>query len=81
MDYHFEEQQQFKLIIYDIDDDYHLDALYKQDYIGEAEFCLASLLTSGSSLTLPLIKEGTVNRSEMLQLYNLQENTYICTYV
>ena len=58
MDYHFEEEQQFKLILYDIDDDYHLEELYKQDYMGEVEFCLAMLLTSGSSLTLPLRKEG-----------------------
>ena len=61
MDYHFEEQQQFKLIIYDIDDDYHLEELYKQDYIGEAEFSLATLVTSSSSLKLPLIKEGMQN--------------------
>ena len=58
VEYHFEEQQYFKLILYDIDDDYHIDELYKQEYMGEAEFCLAELITCGSSLELPLRKEG-----------------------
>ena len=62
MEYHFEEQQHFKLILYDIDDDYHIDELYKQEYMGETEFCLAELLRSGSSLELPLMKEGMLNQ-------------------
>lgn len=61
VEYHFEEQQYFKLILYDIDDDYHVDELYKQEYMGETEFCLAELLTSGSSLELPLMKESMLN--------------------
>ena len=59
MEYHFEEQQHLKLILYDIDDNYHIDELYKQDYMGEAEFYLADVFTSGTSLELPLVKEGT----------------------
>lgn len=58
MEYHFEEQQHLKLMLYDIDDNYHIDELYKQDYMGEVEFYLADVFTAGTSLELPLMKEG-----------------------
>jgi len=66
VEYHFEEQQHFKLILYDIDGNFQLDELYRQDCMGEAEFCLADLLTGGSCLTLSLVKDGMLNSNCML---------------
>ena len=40
--------------IYDVDDKKHLDDLTKHDFIGEASFTLADVVTSGKSLTKKL---------------------------
>ena len=54
VDYHFEEVQQFKVSIYDLDDKRHLDDLTKHDFLGEAVFTLADVVTAGRSLTKKL---------------------------
>ena len=54
VDYHFEEVQHFKVSIYDVDDKRHLDDLTKHDFIGEAMFKLADIVTAGKSLTKKL---------------------------
>ncbi|XP_065898751.1 copine-9-like [Dysidea avara] len=54
LDYHFEEVQTFRVAVYDADDQRHLDDLSKQEFIGEAEFKLADVVTAGKVLTKTL---------------------------
>ena len=54
VDYHFEEVQSFRVVVYDADDQKHLDDLQKQEFIGEAEFKLADVVTAGKVLTKKL---------------------------
>ena len=61
VDYHFEEIQQFKVSVYDVDDKKHLDDLTRHDFIGEATFTLADVVTSGTRLTKTLTSAGTYN--------------------
>lgn len=54
VDYHFEEVQTFRVAVYDADDQKHIDDLSKQEFIGEAEFKLADVVTAGKVLTTTL---------------------------
>ena len=47
--------QHFKVAIYDVDDKQNLDDLTKHDFIGQAGFTLADVVTAGKSFTIPLI--------------------------
>ena len=42
------------MAVYDADDQRHLDDLSKQEFIGEAEFKLADVVTAGKVLTKTL---------------------------
>jgi len=54
VDYHFEEVQKFRVEVYDVDDKRHLDDLSKHDFIGEAQFTLADVVTAGKTFTRKL---------------------------
>ena len=56
VDYRFEEVQNFKIVIYDIDDKANIDDLEKHDFLGEADLKLADVLTAGKVLTKQLMK-------------------------
>ena len=56
VDYHFEEVQHFKVVVYDVDDKAKIDDLEKHDFLGEADLKLANVLTAGKALTKPLMK-------------------------
>lgn len=56
-DYYFQEEQQFKVEVYDADDKKHIEDLSKHDYIGSAKFTLAKVVT-GKMLTKPLTNKG-----------------------
>lgn len=58
VDYRFEEVQYFKVTIYDVDDKSSLDNLEKHDFLGEAEFKLADVVTAGKMLTKQLMKNA-----------------------
>ena len=47
MDYHFEEVQNLRVAVYDVDDKKHLDDLSRHDFIGEAKFTLAEVVAAG----------------------------------
>ena len=57
VEYHFEEIQLYCVKLYDIDDKNNIDDQSKQDFIGQAEFTLADVVTAGKAfskeLTLP----------------------------
>jgi hypothetical protein len=46
VDYHFEEMQNFRVDVYDIDNADEIDDLSKQELIGSFEFCLSDLCSS-----------------------------------
>ena len=54
LDYHFEEVQHLRVAVYDVDDKKHIDDLSKHDFIGEAKFTLADVVTAGQVLTKQL---------------------------
>ena len=49
VDYRFEEVQNFKIVIYDVDDKANINDLEKHDFLGEADLKLADVLTAGKS--------------------------------
>lgn len=56
VDYHFEQQEKFKVQVFDSDDDKQLQNLQSHDFIGEIEFQLHEVVTTrDQSLTKPLI--------------------------
>ncbi len=58
LDYRFEEVQQFKFSVYDVDDRKHIDDVSKHDVIGEAECTLADIVTAGKEYSRSLRHEG-----------------------
>lgn len=46
VDFFFEEQQKFKIDVYDLDDESQLHNLSKQDYIGTMEFAMHEVVTA-----------------------------------
>ena len=55
VDYHIEEVQHFKVAIYGYHDiRFKMDELEKQDFLGEAQFKLADVTTTGTVLTRQL---------------------------
>jgi len=55
VDYHFEQQERFKVQVFDSDDDKNLQSLPSHDFIGEIEFQLHEIVTTrDQSLTKPL---------------------------
>ena len=65
MDYHFEEVQNLRVAVYDIDDKKHLDDLSRQDFIGEAKFTLGEVVAAGQVFTRQL-----TSASENMSLYD-----------
>lgn len=51
MDYHFEEVQNLRVAVYDVDDKRHIDDLSRHDFIGEAQFKLAEVVAAGQMFT------------------------------
>ena len=60
MEYHFEEIQQLKFIVYDIDDKKRVDDISKQELIGETECTLAEIITAGQRYDRKLRCKGKV---------------------
>jgi Ca2+-dependent lipid-binding protein len=46
VDYHFEQQEKFKVQVFDSDDDKQLQNLQSHDFIGEIEFQLHEVVTT-----------------------------------
>ena len=65
MDYHFEEVQNLRVAVYDVDDKKHLDDLSRQDFIGEAKFTLGEVVAAGQVFTRQL-----TSASENMSLYD-----------
>ena len=70
MDYHFEEVQNLRVAVYDVDDKKHLDDLSRHDFIGEAKFTLGEVVAAGRVFTRQL-----TSASEYTAFLNLLENT------
>jgi len=51
VDYYFEKVQHLCVAVYDVDDKKHIDDLSRHDFIGEAKFTLADVVTAGQTLT------------------------------
>jgi hypothetical protein len=45
-EYHFEQQEKFKVEVYDVDDDTQINNLKAHDFIGRIEFELHEVITS-----------------------------------
>ena len=58
MDYFFEEVQQLKITVYDVDSVTHIDDFSRHDLIGEAEFTLADVISAGQELVKTLRQKG-----------------------
>ncbi len=58
MDYRFEEVQQYRFVVYDVDDRKHVDDVKKHDLIGAVECTLADLVTAGQLYTRTLRHQG-----------------------
>ena len=58
IDYHFEEVQQLKFTVYDVDYHKRVDDVSKHDVIGEIECCLADIVTVGQQYTRNLRHKG-----------------------
>ena len=58
MDYRFEEVQQYKFVVYDVDDRKHLEDVKRHDLIGTTECTLADLVTAGQQYTRTLRHQG-----------------------
>lgn len=54
VEYYFEKIQPYRVALYDIDDKNKIDDLSKHDFIGEAEFILADVVTAGKVFTKEL---------------------------
>ena len=54
MDYHFEEVQNLRVAVYDVDDDKHVDDLSRHDFIGETQFTLGEVVAAGRVFTRQL---------------------------
>ena len=65
MDYHFEEVQNLRVAVYDVDDKKHLDDLSRHDFIGEAKFTLGEVVAAGQVFTRQL-----TSASENMSLYD-----------
>ena len=59
MQYHFEEIQPVKFVVYDADDKKHLDNPQKQEVIGEMECTLADIVAAGQKYQRKLRLKGT----------------------
>jgi len=47
MNYHFEEVQNLKFVVYDVDDRKQVDDVSRHDFIGEIQCSLADIITAG----------------------------------
>ena len=61
MEYRFEEIQQLKFIVYDVDDKKRVDDTSKQEMIGETECTLAEIVTAGQRYDRKLRYKGKVD--------------------
>ena len=66
-EYHFEQQEKFKVEVYDVDDDTQINNLKAHDFIGRLEFELHEIITArDQKLTRPLVggpagSKGTIS--------------------
>ena len=58
VDYRFEEVQNLKVAVYDVDDKRHIDDLTRHDFIGEAKFTLGEVVSAGRVFTRRLTSVG-----------------------
>ena len=57
--YNFEEVQLYRASVYDVDvSDKNIDNINKHDFIGEAEFTIADVVTAGKSFSKELISHS-----------------------
>ena len=54
VDYRFEEVQNLKVAVYDVDDKWYIDDLTRHDFIGEAKFTLGEVVSAGRVFTKQL---------------------------
>ena len=58
MEYRFEEVQELKFVVYDIDDRRKVDDASKQELIGETESTLAAIVSAGQRYDRKLRNKG-----------------------
>jgi len=56
--YNFEEVQLYRASVYDAESDKHTDDIEKHDFIGEAEFTIANVVTAGKSFRKELFSHS-----------------------
>lgn len=64
VEYHFEERQKFKIMVYDIDDFTKNASLHNQEFAGELQFMLHEIVTArNQTLKKPLVNEQNPHRN------------------
>ena len=58
VNYQFEEVQNFRFAVYDVDDRHHVDNVSKQQLIGTTECTLAEIMAAGEHLTKTIRLNG-----------------------
>ena len=59
VEYRFEEIQELKFVVLDVDDRKHLDDVSRHDHIGSVECTLADIVTAGQQYKRTLREKGT----------------------
>lgn len=59
VEYRFEEIQELKFVVLDVDDRKHVDDVSRHDHIGSVEVTLADIVTAGQQYKRTLRDKGT----------------------
>lgn len=71
MEYRFEELQQLRFIVYDVDDRSRVDDERRQEIIGELSCSLADIVTAGEQYTKTLRYNGEQHIAVLTSLVNM----------
>ena len=68
MEYRFEEIQEMRFVVYDVDDKRQVDKVKKHDLIGQVECSLADAVTAGQKYTRTLRIPGSCEFENHIQV-------------
>ena len=68
MEYRFEELQQLRFVVYDVDDRSHVDDERRQEIIGELSCSLADIVTAGEQYTKTLRYNGERHLTSLVNM-------------
>ncbi|KAL5473555.1 hypothetical protein EMCRGX_G028048 [Ephydatia muelleri] len=80
VDYQFEEIQNLKFAVYDVDDKHHVEDLSKQEVIGTIECTLAEIMAAGEHLTKTLRLNGAPSGKITIQAEEVQDSKFLLNF-